>query len=212
MINKLKSRFGKRCSGIKINPPELGRVNVAEKQMKFCEAVYYSFKVPVQIDKNNIYCAGAKRNLGYGGNDDSLAKKIAGNNNIPLNFILSALQNIPALKKNEYKIVLGITEEMEKFVQPDVFIIYAKPASIMQIIHDYARKEIKADISPYSLLSICGNVFIKSYMEGNINISFGCPESREFGGVDNEEVIIGVPYKMALLINSENKANDNKIQ
>jgi uncharacterized protein (DUF169 family) len=201
MIDKLKSRFGKKCSGIKINPPELGRVNVAEKQMKFCEAVYYSFKVPLQISKNNIYCPGAKRNLGYNSDDAALAKKIADNNNIPLNFILSSLKNIPTLKKNEYNIVLGITEEMEKYVQPDVFIIYTKPVNIMEIIHDYLTKEIIANISPYSLLSICGNVFIRSYTEGNINISFGCPESREFGGVDNEEIIIGIPYTLALLIN-----------
>ena len=41
------------------------------------------------------------------------------------------------------------------------------------------------------------------FADENINISFGCPESREFGGVDNEEIIIGIPYEMALLINAE---------
>jgi len=81
----------------------------------------------------------------------------------------------------------------------------------MQIIHDYAKKEIRPVISPYSLLSICGNVFVRSYQDENINISFGCPESREFGGVDNEEIVIGIPYEMALLIDAEKNTEYNNI-
>jgi len=111
--------------------------------------------------------------------------------------------------KDVYNITLGITKEMEKFVQPDVFIIYTQPVNIMQIIHDCAKKEIQPVISPYSLLSICGNVFIRSYQDQNINISFGCPESRKFGGVDNEEIIIGIPYEMAFLINAEENTVHN---
>jgi uncharacterized protein (DUF169 family) len=211
MIEKLKSRFGNKCSGIKINAPVISPINIPEKSMKFCEAVSYSFKVPIQINKNNLDCPGARRNLGFDKEDDKLARTISENTNIPLNFVLSSLQKIPIPIKNVYNITLGITKEMEKIVQPDVFIIYTQPVNIMQIIHDYARKKIQPVVSPYSLLSICGNVFTRSYQEQNINISFGCPESRKFGGVDNEEIIIGIPYEMAFLINVEkNTENINK--
>jgi len=211
MIDKLKARFGNKCSGIKINSPELTCINIPEKSMKFCEAVNYSFKVPIQINNTNLDCPGARRNVGFDKKDDKLAKTISDKTHIPLNFIVSSLQKIPVLKKEPYSITLGITEEMEKFVQPDVFIIYTQPANIMQIIHDYAKKEIRPVISPYSLLSICGNVFVRSYQDENINISFGCPESREFGGVDNEEIVIGIPYEMALLIDAEKNTEYNNI-
>ena len=139
--------------------------------------------------------------MGFDKEDDKLAKAISDNTHIPFNYVLSSLQKIPILMKKAYNITLGITEEMEKFIQPDVFIIYTQPVNIMQIIHYYAKKKIKPVISPYSLLSICGNVFVRSYQDENINISFGCPESRECGGVDNEEIVIGIPYEMTFLVN-----------
>jgi uncharacterized protein (DUF169 family) len=203
MIDKLKTRFGKKCSGIKINAPVLRPINIPEKSMKFCEAVSYSFKVPIQINKNNLDCPGARRNLGFDEEDDKLARTVSDNTHIPLNFVLSSLKKIPIIRENVYNIILGITEEMEKFVQPDVFIIYTQPYNIMQIIHDFARKEIQPHISPYLLLSICGNVFIRSYQDKNINISFGCPESRKLGGVDNEEIVVGMPYEMASQLDIE---------
>jgi uncharacterized protein (DUF169 family) len=211
MIEKLKARFGNKCSGIKINAPVLSPINIPEKSMKFCEAVNYSFDVPILINKNNLDCPGARRNLGFDKEDDKLAKTISENTSIPLNFVLSSLKKIPVIRGNVYNITLGITEEMEKFVQPDVFIIYTQPYNIMQIIHDCARNEIQPAVSPYSLLSICGNVFIRSYQDENINISFGCPESRKFGGVDNEEIIIGMPYEMTFHIDiEEDTENINK--
>ena len=207
MIEKLKSRFGKKCSGIKINPQGLNPINIPEKSMKFCEAVSYSFKVPLQINKNNLDCPGARRNVGFDKDDDKLAKNISDNTHIPLNYILSALQKIPMPLKDIYSIALGITEEMEQIVQPDLFIIYTQPVNIMQIIHNSAKQEIQPVISPYSLLSICGNVLIRSYRDQNMSISFGCPESRKFGGVDNEEIVIGVPYEMVYLMNVENNTD-----
>ena len=201
MIEKLKARFGNKCSGIKINALDLCPVNIPEKSMKFCEAIDYSFKVPIRINENNLDCPGARRNVGFDKEDDKLAKAISDNTHIPFNYVLSSLQKIPILMKKAYNITLGITEEMEKFIQPDVFIIYTQPVNIMQIIHYYAKKKIKPVISPYSLLSICGNVFVRSYQDENINISFGCPESRECGGVDNEEIVIGIPYEMTFLVN-----------
>ena len=203
MINNLKALFGKKCSGIKINPPGLRPINIPEKRMKFCEAVDYSFKVPIQIHKHNLDCPGARRNVGFDKEDDKLAKSISDNTHIPLKYILLALQKIPIAKTNVYNIALGLTEEMEQLVQPDLFIIYTQPVNIMQIIHNYAKMGIQPVISPYSLLSICGNVFIRSYQEQNINISFGCPESRKFGGIDNEEIVVGVPYEMAFHIDME---------
>jgi len=68
----------------------------------------------------------------------------------------------------------------------------------MQFIHHLAiNLGIRPFIASYSLLSICGNVFARGYNTSNICISFGCPESRKYGGVDMDEVVIGIPGEMA---------------
>lgn len=197
MIDKLKARFGNKCSGIKINASKPGFINIPERPVKFCEAVYHSFNVPVQINKNNLFCPGARRNMGFDKGDNKLAKAISENNNIPLNFILASLKKIPKLKNEPYNITLGITEEMEECIKPDVYIIYTQPVHSMKIIHECAKMKIQPVMSPYSLLSICGNVFVRSYQDKNITISFGCPESGKLGGVNKNEIIIGIPYKIA---------------
>lgn len=64
-------------------------------------------------------------------------------------------------------------------------------------MHAMAKQNIIPSIPPYSLLSVCGNVFANSYINQAISISFGCPESRKFGGIGENEVVLGLPFAMA---------------
>jgi len=51
-------------------------------------------------------------------------------------------------------------------------------------------------IPPYSLFSVCGNVIVNTYMKKMPSISFGCQESRKYGGVKEYEVVVGIPAEM----------------
>jgi len=195
MIKELKNKFGRKCSGININM-EVPKINVPTKQMKLCEAVHHSFYIPIQINSKNLGCPGARRSTGFDTDDLKLAKTISLNNGIPISFINEALNNIPSFNDEIIHINMGIIQEMEKRLPPDLFIIYVQPSKITEIMHLLAKHGIQPSISNYSLLSICGNVFANTYLNHQISISFGCPESREHGGVGENEVVVGIPANL----------------
>jgi len=199
MINKLKHIFGPKCTAINVNGKLNEFVNIPSKQMKFCEAVDYSFKIPLKIDVKNLDCPGARRSVGFDNDNKHLAKTISENNNIPISFIKNALNLIPVLR-DIHHINLGLTEYMEKDTKTDLYIIYMQPDAVTSTIHFLAKHKIMSSIPPYSLLSVCGNIFANCYMNQPASISFGCPESRKHGGIEKNEVVMGFPYTIAKLI------------
>jgi len=196
MINQMKNLFGNKCTGIKLNTGEYKFLNKPSRQMKFCEAVNYSFSVPVELKSENIGCPGARRSLGIEQKDNELAGIVSENTQIPVSYVKEGLNNIPVLQTLISNIAFGVTEEMEDELKPDVFIAYTSPENIMKFMHKSASLAIQPYIPPYSLHSICGNVFSRVFEDNVISISFGCPESRKYGGVDADEAIIGIPYDL----------------
>jgi len=200
MINDLKKYFNTyKCTGIKINDFSGYIVNSPSTELRFCEALSYSFNIPLLMNEQNMGCRGAERNLGFRkDNDEDLGLHIFNNTGISIELVREMLANTSIIKDQITNLALGITEEMEKTYKPDFFIVYTSPLRSMQFIHHLAKiLGVRPFIAPYSLLSICGNVFARGYNRGNVCISFGCPESRKYGGVDMDEVIIGIPGEMA---------------
>ena len=194
MINQVKQLFGNKSTGITINAEEYNSLRKPVNQLKFCEAVNYSFDTPILLNAEKIGCPGARRSLGIEDGGNELIKTISKNTKIPVSYVRNGLDNIPVIQTPISNIVLGLSEEMENKIQPDIFIAYTSPEIIMNFMHQAARLKIKPYIAPYSLHSICGNVFARAYGKNVISISLGCPESRKFGGVNREEMIIGIPY------------------
>jgi uncharacterized protein (DUF169 family) len=50
------------------------------------------------------------------------------------------------------------------------------------------------------IMFICGNVVVKSYIDQEISIFFGCPDSRKYGGIEKEQLVIGLLHKVTLRI------------
>ncbi len=197
LFDELRNFFGPRCTAVKVNGEPYNFVNYPQKILKFCEAVHFSFQVPVQINKDNIDCPGARRNLGFDRNTDELAKNISINADMPYSYIREILDEIPPVEKPVDNIILGQSGELLDEIVPDVYIIYTKPVIITRFIHQLTRMKMQPFIPPFSLNSICANIFARSYQSGEITISFGCPDSRNHGGVKDEEVIVGIPFEKA---------------
>jgi uncharacterized protein (DUF169 family) len=199
MVNqtvKLKQLFGSDCTAININGESDSFINIPSRQMTLCEAVNQSFKVPLRLNMENLVCPGARRSIGFDSNDKQLIKEISGHSQISENYISNALQNIPALTGIRH-INLGLTEFMEKDLPPDLYIMYVQPFIITDFLHNLAKSEIKPSIPSYSFLSVCGNVLANCYLNQVVSISFGCPESRKHGGIAENEIVIGLPFKIA---------------
>jgi len=196
MIGELKNIFGSKCTGININGEPSESIDISTKRLKLCEAVNLSFDAPVRVAGENLVCPGARRSVGFDKDDQLLAKTISGNNGIPVQFILNALKEISKLDGITH-INLGLTEDMETWLKPDLYIIYINPAMVTAIMHNLAKIGVNPSILPYSLLSVCGNVFSNCYKNKVPTLSFGCPESRRHGGIGNDEVVLGLPNQHA---------------
>ena len=194
MIDQLKEVVGHRCSGVKINGESENFLNQPNKKMKFCEAVNHSFEVPLRIVNENMICPGARRALGFERNSGELIAKISEHTEIPASYIQKTMQEVPAIPVQINHLIMGITAKMEEDLAPDVYIVFTQPARIMQVIQALARQKERPHLLPFSLHSICGSVFSKSYVENDILVSFGCPDSRAYGGVRDDEVVAGIPY------------------
>ncbi len=69
MINKLKKCFGPKCTSLYVNSDFTGFINIPLKQMKFCEAVDQSFKVPLRLNAGNLGCPESRESGGIGENE-----------------------------------------------------------------------------------------------------------------------------------------------
>ena len=88
-----------------------------------------------------------------------------------------------------------------KDIDGDVYISYATPESTMKMVRSWQTitgRNLDTEIS--GIMSVCGNVAVKSYIDQKISISFGCPDSRKYGGIAKEQLVIGLPHKIALRI------------
>lgn len=196
MTDRLKQIFGAKISPINVNGKLSEFINVPARQMKFCEAVNYSFKVPIMLNTDNLGCPGARRCIGFRNDNVQLATKISEENNIPVKFIRAALGKIPVLKDITH-INLGLTECIENDIQPDLYIMYVQPFKITELMHKLSKMALIPSVPPYTFLSVCGNVFANCYLNQKVTISFGCPESRESGGIGEDEIVVGLPFNVA---------------
>ncbi|MDX9881609.1 MAG: DUF169 domain-containing protein [Prolixibacteraceae bacterium] len=199
MIEAVKNILGPKSTAINVNGEITDFMYVPSKQMRFCEAVNHSFNIPIRLTNDNLGCPGTRRSVGFDKEDGQLAFTISENNRIPEQFIAGVLERIPTL--NDIKCInLGLTDYMEKFIHPDLYIAYVNPDKVMAIMQKLAKQKIISSIPPFSLLSVCGNVFSNCYKNKIASISFGCPESRIHGGIAGNEVVLGIPYEIAELL------------
>jgi len=198
MISELKKLFGFNCTGIKVNYNGVF-LDTPSKKMPFCEAVKYSFQVPFLFDTKNLSCLGSQRSMGLLKNEDELVQHISESSKISPGIVKKILQNIHVSDKPVNNIFLGILEDMEPEIQPDLYIIYLEPKDVMELMRLFTEKTSKYPvIKPYSFLSVCGNIMVRTYFKNGLNISFGCPESRKQGGVEDNQLIAGLSYEMCM--------------
>lgn len=196
MISELKKLFGFKCSVIKIDYEGIF-VNTPSKEMPLCEAISYSFNVPLLLNSRNLNCLGSKRSMGLLNNEDQLVKQIHEHSKISPYFIQKTLQHISKFDKPVNNIFLGITEEMESEIRPDLYIIYMEPKDVMELMCLFTERNNKYPfIQSCSFLSVCGNIMVRTYFKDGLNISFGCAESRKHGGVGDNQLIAGLSYEM----------------
>ncbi|HDP98462.1 MAG TPA: hypothetical protein ENN22_04670 [bacterium] len=172
--------------------------------VRFCEAVYNAQKQDISLSPLDICCDGAKRCFGWLKNYDiKLAHRLAEKIGITQKSALELIKSVP-VQKEMYS---GLS--LSRHANGDVYISYANPESAMKLIRYWQKAtgcNLETEIS--SIMSVCGNIAVKSYIDQKISISFGCPDSREYGGIKEGQLVMGIPHSIACqLCRVESKIN-----
>lgn len=186
--NQIKKILSQRKTGVTFNITNESSYTRPKKPMKFCEAVIASFNSSILLYPSDIECPGAKRAFGFLREDKKFASIISEETLIAQRFIENAIHEIPQYKPPIRNILLG------NHKNPEIIIALLKPQAITSLIFHYALLyQKKPIISSYFFMSVCANIAVQTKLTNTISISFGCPESRKEGRVQEDEVIIGIP-------------------
>ena len=145
-----------------------------EKQMpatdiepfRFCEAIYKAQNRHISLSGRYVCCDGAKRCFGWLKNNDvKLAQRLSEKTGIDQNVAYELVRSVPVLNEKFSGISLG------KDINGDVYISYVSPELVMELVRYWQKmtgRNLNTEIS--SIMSVCGNVAVKSYINQKISI------------------------------------------
>ena len=158
------------------------------KKIRFCQATKEAITRPILLSRASISCPGAQYAFGY---EKKHIKGCAEKRDLKNEHLKSMLAKSPTLKKT-YKYI-GLNVEGE----PDLLIAYLPPEEVMKLVkiyNDYSGANL--DISLSTMMSVCGGVAVRTFLEEKINISFGCDDSRKCADMRRENLVVGIPKKL----------------
>ena len=191
-VRRLENAMGGRWTGIIFHRENVINENRPKRPMRFCEAIKKSSTGPLTLTKDFLNCPGALRSFGWNINGDSrLAENMAKKNGIKVEIAEKLIKNVPYFNDPITAITLGVYES------PDVIVSYSQPESAMRLICQWQQANgIDLDVAISSVLAVCGCVATGAYLFDKICLSFGCPESRNYGAIGNDRLVIGLPVRV----------------
>ena len=188
---KLADRFGSHWIKVKFYREKPQEEAKRSESVRFCEAVKEAIIRPVLLDEKNVSCIGAQYAFGWAHDQKRLLEECQKKTGASMANLQSTLSRSPRFKK-PFKYIGLNTEGM-----PDILISYTSPQEIMDLTRLYQKYTGKhLDISLSNMMSICGGVAVRSYLDKKITLSFGCVDSRNFAGLERHTVAVGIPRNL----------------
>ena len=106
------------------------------------------------------------------------------------------IDRIPHLGLHETYATLYAPLEKTPF-DPQVVIIVATPWSMLKLAQSTLFRlggRIGAEFS--GIQSVCSDACAQTYLTGHVNFSLGCDGSRKFSGIEDGEMVIGIPAEL----------------
>lgn len=157
--------------------------------MRFCEAVFQARRDCITLRPETVCCYGAKRAFGWMKNRDrELATQLAEKGGMTVERAEELVRRVPVLGYPYVGIGVG------PFTNPDVLVAYVRPEAAMRLVRLWETtmgRSLRVDVS--SIMAVCGSAVVGAYMDQAISISLGCPDSRRYGGIQSDEMVIAVP-------------------
>ncbi len=194
IVDEFQRVFGSRWTGVKFffeSPPKGGRH--FPKETRFCEAISQSWSSNNLLSRGCINCMGANYVFGWEENiGDKVIENFQSKGNISLKYATSIVKGLP--KMEVAPIAIGLNGQES----PDLLVAYLQPQQFMRLLTVYQGvfgKKLKVELSGFA--AVCGNVAVNTYLHKRTSLSFGCEDSRQYGGISRDRLIVGIPYAMA---------------
>jgi uncharacterized protein (DUF169 family) len=194
MVDEFQRTFGSRWTGVNFffaDPPRGARY--FPKETRFCEAIGRSWSSNNLLARGCINCMGANYVFGWEENiRDKAIEDFHRKRGISLKEAASIVQGLPRMEVAPTAI--GLNGEGK----PDLLAAYLQPQQFMRLLtvyHQIFGKKLKVELSGFA--AVCGNVAVKAYLTKKISLSFGCEDSRQYGGISRDRLIVGIPYALA---------------
>ena len=189
----LQELTGERWTGVSFHWQRVPEGDPAAGPARLCEAVCESFDRTFVLPSELVRCPGACRSLGLNGCDvRDLAKRMSEKTHLPSDLVRRVVAGTPRLDTPPAAVELG------RIDNPDVLVSYLRPDSAMRLVRRCQEAHrVNMEISLSSFIAVCGNVIVRAFKLGRPALSFGCPDSREYGGIPADKLVFGMPYHLA---------------
>ncbi len=191
-VKLLQERIGGRWTGIVFQRDSTPKENLAKRPMRLCEAIKESITMPIVLTRHLVNCLGARRSLGWTTTeDDNIARKMVEMTGIKPDIARKVITNTPRLNGEIHAVLLGTNKP------PDIVVSYAQPEAAMRLVRRWQQVYgTDLDLEASSVMAVCGSVAVRAYTTGRICLSFGCPDSREYGAIGRDRLAIGLPVRL----------------
>jgi uncharacterized protein (DUF169 family) len=106
------------------------------------------------------------------------------------------IDRVPHLQTLETYATLYAPLEKTPF-DPQVILIIASPWAMLKLAQSVLFRvggRINAEFA--GIQSVCSDTCAQTYLNGQVNISLGCDGSRKFSGIEDGEMVIGIPAEL----------------
>ena len=188
-IEQFQDYFGTKGVGVKFYADEIepGKMQPL-RNVKFCQAVKCARDQQVFLDRDSIICKGARYALGFDkGTKGEIVNAIKFKRGVSQEIAEQLVDTIPRIENTAYSYI-GLNVD-----DPDIFIFYMMPKRFMEFLKMYQRTGNTLAVKLSSITAMCGDIAVQALLTQKICLSFGCDDSREYGGVADAELIVGMP-------------------
>ena len=191
-VKLLQERIGGRWTGIVFHRNSSPKQNLAQRPMRLCEAIKESITMPIVLTRHLVNCLGARRSLGWTTTeDDNIARKMVETTGIKPDIARKVITKTPRLNGKINAVLIGTNKS------PDIVVSYAQPEAAMRLVRRWQQVYgTDLDLETSSVMAVCGSVAVRAYTTGRICLSFGCPDSREYGAIGRDRLVIGLPVRL----------------
>lgn len=168
---------------------------------RLCGAIGQAFQKCMLIDLHALDCPGGLRSVGLPIDDDKMAEEMASRAPMPVGHARKIVRTTPRLKQSACYMTMGHIEH------PDILVSYLSPESAMKLLRRWQQvfgRRLKTDLSAST--AVCATA-VGAYLNKELLFSFGCPDSREYGGIAPHQLVAALPVSLATRLIQEGTRN-----